>query len=154
MKFFAVMLLLTGASNSVYCQLSSSQNFSSSRIESPLIRVPSDDFPYKVAMPPGLRMRNTGRTLTIIGGAMLVGGIALLASADEPYYSAYSTPYGTHEEGDPKAAVGILMMLGGTGMAVPGIIFWSKGSKKYKRYLEREAALHFERGGVSVALRF
>lgn len=90
-------------------------------VVSPLIINPAGEGEYKVYMPPGLRMRNAGRTLTIIGGAMLVGGIIVFSSAEKTYYSYNSTNGTSYEEGDPKAAIGILMIAGGLGMTVPGV---------------------------------
>lgn len=100
---------------------------------------------------PGLRMRNTGRTLTIGGGILFIGGVIMMNSADELYYTSTQTQYGTVSEGDPKGALGILMSIGGAGMMVPGIIFWSKGAKKYKRHLERQS-VSFKVGGSGVGL--
>ncbi len=90
---------------------------------------------------------------------MLVGGVAVYSSADAGYYTYSSSNYGTQESGDPKAAVGILMMVSGAGMTVPGIILWSKGSKKYNHYLEtrREelpVSLHIRGKGLSLQYRF
>jgi len=93
---------------------------------------------YKMAYAPGLRMRNVGRTLTIVGSGLLVGGIIVFASADEKYYTSQQTQYGTQEEGDPKALLGLLMITGGAGMTVPGIILWSKGAKKFNNYIEQD----------------
>ena len=95
-------------------------------------------------------MRNTGRTLTIIGGAMLIGGIIVYNNADLAYDYYTQTDYKEQQQ----AALGVLMIMGGTGMTVPGIIFWSKGSKKYKRHLEREAAFNFQGTGLSLSYRF
>jgi len=119
-------------------------------VESPLLAKPLQPVPYKVSYPPGYRMRNTGRTLTIIGSAMLIGGIIVYNNADLAYDYYTQTDYKEQQ----KAALGVLMIMGGTGMTVPGIIFWSKGSKKYKRHLEREAAFNFQGTGISVSYRF
>jgi hypothetical protein len=119
-------------------------------VESLLLLKPAQPVPYKVSYPPGYRMRNTGRTLTIIGGAMLIGGIIVYNQADLAYDYYTQTDYKEQQ----KAALGVLMIMGGTGMTVPGIIFWSKGSKKYKRHLEREAAFNFQGTGISVSYRF
>jgi hypothetical protein len=126
-------------------------------VVSPLIMNPAGEGAYKVYMPPGLRMRNAGRTLTIIGGAMLVGGVVVFGSAEETYYSYNSYNGTTYEEGDPKAAVGILMMVGGLGMSIPGVILWTKGAKKYNRYLEQhegEQTVSFNTTGNGVSLRY
>jgi hypothetical protein len=122
---------------------------------SPVFRKTLQAGDYQVAKPPGLRMRNTGRTLTILGSAMLIGGIIVYSGADEGYYTSYYGTNGSYEEGDPQAAVGILMIVGGAGMTVPGIIFWSKGSKKYKRYLEQQnASVGFTGRGLALRYRF
>ncbi|NJM25659.1 MAG: hypothetical protein HC859_09380 [Bacteroidia bacterium] len=95
---------------------------------------------------PGYRQRNTGRALTIMGGVMLVTGVVLVSTADATYYNTTVTSSGTYEEGDPKGGFGTLMMAGGLGMTIPGIILWSKGSKRYNRYLEKtkwkQASMH------------
>lgn len=109
---------------------------------------------------PGERQKRTGSTLTIIGGILFVGGVATLASADELYYNK-STSYVngqqvTTEEGDPKALAGFVMVAGGAGMAIPGIIFWTKGTRRYKAYMAEHGTLSFNVHGTSgsVAYRF
>ena len=103
--------------------------------------------------PPGLRMRNTGRTLTIIGSALFVGGVIMVATADELYYETTYSSSGTSSEGDPQGAFGVVMIAGGTGMIIPGIIFWNKGNKRYKQHLaEQGASLGLK--GTGLALRY
>ena len=118
---------------------------------SPLIVNNFQPVPYKISYPPGYRMRNTGRTLTIIGGIMLIGGIIVYNDADPVYDSQYTTYYTKDQQ---QAALGVLMVMGGTGMTIPGIILWSKGSRKYKRHLEREAAFNYQGSGFSLSYRF
>ena len=125
----------------------------SGEYQSPLIVQSGQRVAYKISYPPGFRMRNVGRTLTVIGGAMLIGGIIVFNNADRNY-NTYQTSTGTYNEGDPQAALGALMIVGGTGMVIPGIILWSKGSKKYNRYLERETALSIKGQGISLSYRF
>jgi hypothetical protein len=104
---------------------------------------------------PGLRMRNAGRTLTICGGVLFIGGVVMMNNADELYYTTTQTQNGTIQEGDPKGALGVLMTVGGIGMAVPGIILWSKGQKKYNRYLERQTvSMNVEGTGLSLRYSF
>jgi hypothetical protein len=106
---------------------------------------------------PGQRMRNTGRTLTLLGAGLLVGGIAVASSAESLYYqSNYSSNGGSTSQGDPKGALGIVMMTGGAGMIVPGIIFWSKGSKKFKAGLQEAptTALRLHSNGMSIRCNF
>lgn len=125
-----------------------------SRNTSPVfLKDPSPGLGTGSAAPRGLRMRNTGRALTICGGALAIGGIIMMNSADELYYTTTSGPSGTVEEGDPKGALGVLMTVAGVGMAVPGIIFWSKGQKKYNRYLEQQR-VSFNSTASGLSLRY
>jgi hypothetical protein len=98
-------------------------------------------------------MRNVGRTLTVLGGGMLIGGIVVFHNADKTIYT-YQTSSGTYNEVDPKVALGVLMVMGGTGMTVPGIILWSKGARKFNRYLEQQTACVFNGTSVSLQYRF
>ena len=109
---------------------------------------------YKVSMPPGVKMRNAGRIMTIVGGALIIGGIVMVSNADETYYNYSSTTSGNYEDGDLQGALGVVMIVGGTGLTVPGIIMWSKGSKRYKHHLEREAAFNFKGTQLSLSYRF
>ncbi|MBA4055763.1 MAG: hypothetical protein C0490_13690 [Marivirga sp.] len=156
MKSFIAALVLAStvmsAEAQVYAQAES--NPSQTKAKSPVIINKPENVAYTISRPPGLRMRNTGRMLTIIGGAMLIGGIIVYNNADSDYYNSYTNSNGTYTEGDPQAALGVLMIAGGVGMTVPGIIFWSKGAKKYKRHLEREAAFNFQGRGISLSYRF
>jgi hypothetical protein len=98
---------------------------------------------------PGYRMRNTGRALTISGLTMLTGGLILMNSGG---------PRSTHPNVVPdddawRRSLGFTIAYSGVGMAVPGIILWKKGSRKYKRSLEREQ-YSIETDGASIALRY
>jgi hypothetical protein len=99
-------------------------------------------------------MRNAGRTMTIIGVPLFIAGLIVFNNADENYYNSVTTSSGTYTEGDPQAALGILMSVAGAGLTIPGAILWSKGSKKYKRYLERESALKLNGRGLTLSYRF
>lgn len=155
MKVIASLLLFMCTVISSKAQLFASAKVTTlpSQQGSPLLVKHLQPVPYKVSMPPGLKMRNVGRTLTIIGGAMLIGGIIVYNNADPYYdYNSQGTTYYTKEE--QQAALGVLMVMGGAGMTIPGIILWSKGGKKYKRHLEREAAFNFQGTGASLSYRF
>ena len=105
--------------------------------------------------PPGLRMRNTGRTLTIAGSILLISGIAMMATADEIFYTTTYSSSGSYSEGDPQGAVGLILTAAGAGMAIPGIIFWDKGSKRYKAYLSNaRASVRIARTGLALCLHF
>ena len=63
--------------------------------------------------PPGLRRKKIGTALTIGGTALVIGGIAMVSSADALYYNYNTGSNGSYEEGDPKGALGIVMITGG-----------------------------------------
>jgi len=129
-------------------------SYASQEVSSPLYLTHAEVMPGS-AMPRGLRMRNTGRALTILGAALAIGGIVMMNNADQLYYTTTQTQNGTVTEGDPKGALGVLMTITGAGMAVPGIIFWSKGQKKYNRHLEQQsAALNIKPSGLSLTYSF
>ncbi|MBL7856158.1 MAG: hypothetical protein JNM57_00600 [Cyclobacteriaceae bacterium] len=98
---------------------------------------------------PGERMKRTGSTLTVIGGALFIGGIILTSQGSTEY-----DPYTGYEVADEKLALGVTMLVVGTGMLVPGIIFWSKGAKKYNRYMEQQQSLSFKVRGPALSLAY
>jgi len=156
MKFFIVALALCGWGLSARAQFVANAGTSelSQSYFSPIVVNDVQRVAYKIAYPPGYRMRNTGRMLTLIGVPLFIGGIIVLNNADESYYNSVTTSSGTYTEGDPQAAAGILMIGVGAGLTVPGVIFWTKGAKKYKRHMEREAAFNFSGKGLSLSYRF
>ena len=103
-------------------------------------------------------MRNAARVLTIVGSAFIVGGAILYGTADDTYYkSTYTSSTGTVSEGDPQAGLGFVMMATGVGITVPGVIFWSKGSKKYNEHLRQggqATSLQFKGNGLALNFRF
>ena len=104
-------------------------------------------------LPPGLRRKNIGTAMTIGGAVLVVGGIAMVSSADALYYNYSTGSNGTYDEGDPKGALGILMITGGVGLIIPGLILWSKGGKRYKQYLEEQQELSLNMTGSGISLR-
>ncbi|MBL0741243.1 hypothetical protein [Chryseolinea lacunae] len=153
MKRFILVFALVCITLCTQAQIYASLKQEKSTVVSPIVVQPTKVV-YEVTTPPGLRMRNAGRFMTIAGGALLVGGIAVFSSADEKYYTYTSTNNGTVEEGDPKAALGLLMMVAGGGLTIPGVILWTKGAKKYNRFMEKQAALNFKGNGISVSYHF
>ncbi len=71
------------------------------------------------------KKRNTGIVLSSIGGAALVGGIAMIATADWEYTRSGNN----YNSNDPKAVIGILSVLAGIPMTIIGIVKTAKGSK-------------------------
>lgn len=157
MKFFVVVLALCSFGMSAHGQFAA--NVGASEINqapsSPVIISNVQRVQYKIAYPPGYRMRNTGRLLTLIGAPLLIGGIIMMSNADHEYQTV-TTSSGTYTEVDPQEAGGALMIVVGAGLTVPGVIFWSKGAKKLKRHMERtqDAAFKIDNKGLSLSYRF
>ena len=153
MKFLCVVFAMTATCMSVNAQYYASVSKAPvSSINSLQVRPPKIQYDPK---PSGLRMRNTGRTLTILGSIMLVGGVIMAASADELYYQSNYSSSGSYSEGDPRGAFGVVLAVAGTGMAIPGIIFWNKGSKRYNKYLEEQrASLSIKGAGLALLYQF
>lgn len=118
---------------------------------SPLILNSTRHVAYKVSRPPGYRMRKAGTIMTIAGSALAIGGLLVYNAADHNMTYNSSTGY---YENDPQEVLGIVMGVYGVGLTIPGIILWSKGGKKYKRYLERETAFEFKGNRFSLSYRF
>lgn len=136
--FFALMLTATVSSAQEVAALS----------DQPSIKFATKNL-ADVKRLPGYRMRNTGRALTLGGLTMLTGGLILMNSGG---------PRSTHpnvveDEDAWMRSLGFTIAYSGVGMAIPGIILWKKGSRKYKRSLEREQ-YSIETDGASVAFRY
>ena len=71
-------------------------------------------------LPPGYRMRRVGATLTL-AGCFLIGGAVIVKN-------------------NSTLPISPAMVVGGVEMMVPGIIFWSKGAKKYRIYQAEQAS--------------
>jgi hypothetical protein len=105
--------------------------------------------PVGTKRPPGLRQRNVGRALALGGVAMFAGGVMLINQADPPVTRNGYTQY------DYRETLGSLMVTGSLGMIIPGVILWSKGAKRYNRYLEKQSlSLHFEGAYPALCYRF
>ncbi len=98
-------------------------------------------------------MRNAGRLMTIIGVPLFIGGIIVFENAEDNYYGSLNNTGGYYYE-EEQAAAGALMTVAGAGLTIPGVILWTKGAKKYKRHMEREAAFNFKGKGLSLRYRF
>ncbi len=111
---------------------------------------------------PGEKKKKVGRTMTILGGALIVGGIAVCASAD-PYYeeTTYNQTTGQYETQtiDPKYLLGGFMIALGVGASVPGVIIWRKGIREYDKYMIEQGdtgalRLGVGHGGAVLSYRF
>ena len=110
--------------------------------------IPSSAVRHVEVLPPGYRMKNVGSTLTLAGSFLVIGGVILASNSDDTINSNYnSVPTVNLQE-----VLASYMIGGGVGMIVPGIIFWAKGARKYKRFLAEEdnhnVSLRFTGNGV------
>jgi hypothetical protein len=109
---------------------------------------------------PGERQKKFGSTMTGIGAALIVGGIVMYANSDKtPEYVTYMNSNGTYTsyyEYDPKYIFGIMCMVVGTGVTIPGILIWRKGIKTNNKYLLEQQNLSFylQGNGGTLAYRF
>ncbi|MBA4145953.1 MAG: hypothetical protein DI538_08165 [Azospira oryzae] len=99
-------------------------------------------------LPPGYRMKNVGSTLMLAGSFLVIGGVILASNSDDTINSNYNSVPTVN----PQEVLASYMIGGGVGMIVPGIIFWAKGARKYKRFLAEEdnhnVSLRFTGNGV------
>lgn len=152
MRWVLLVFIFAG----VYADAKSQDLFASLNtrgVQSPVFK-PS--FSYKTfdkaLLPPGYRMRKVGSTLTIAGAALFLGGIIVVSEADKTSY--YNSSTGQQVYDDPMFGAGSLMLVAGVGMMVPGIIFWSKGAKRYNQYLrDLQASVVVNGSGLSVRLK-
>lgn len=93
-----------------------------------------------------------------LGGAMLIGGIIMYSRADKTveedtvFYS--NGTYDIVYDMDPKYPGGILLMIAGTGISVPGVLIWRKGVKKYNQYMIEQERLSFYYHGTGATIRY
>lgn len=162
MKFIIVMLCGLAASFSVHAQLAatvSSQSRHEAILSPVFLQEPAGgmQFPVRGNLP-GQHGIRKGKTLTIIGGILLVGGVVLVSSADALYYNSTTTNGTTTESGDIKGGLGVIMIAGGVGMIIPGIIIWSKNKRRYEQYKmehpQQSLSLGVGGSGAGVAYRF
>jgi hypothetical protein len=111
---------------------------------------------------PGEKKKKVGSVMTVLGGALFVGGIAVYASGDPNYENTtYNQTTGQYETTtvDPKRVLGVLMCMAGAGVAIPGVIIWTKGIRQYNQYMREQGEtgslkLSVGNGGVGFAYHF
>lgn len=111
---------------------------------------------YKIPRLPGERMIKVGRTLTIIGSVVAIGGVIMYSQRDPDYYrQTYQGGTYYDVDTDPKAILGQALFGLGVGMIVPGVLVWTRGVKTHRRYLEKNSqSLYIPAGKVGVGYRF
>jgi len=101
--------------------------------------------------PPGARMAKLGKTFTIIGGALIVGGIIVSSNAK----SSLVYTSGGYYQDNSEEVLGYVMIIYGVGFTIPGVILWSKGNKKMRWYeQQQELTLNLKGAGLGVAYKF
>jgi hypothetical protein len=107
--------------------------------------------------PPGLKKRNIGRNMTIIGGAFVVTGLCLsLSASPNTHYNPGVGVSGNYHY-DSSYENGLFVANFGMGLVVPGVILWSNGRRKYKEYKnqsQESLSLHSMGSGFSLRYRF
>ncbi len=128
----------------------------STAVVSPVIQKKTMRIAYEASKPPGLRMRGAGTIMTICGSGLIIAGAIIASTADPTSGQTHvNTNNGTtYTDGEMDQAMGVLGVVAGVGLTVPGIILWTKGNKKYQRYLETQTAFNFTQNGVGLTYRF
>lgn len=103
-------------------------------------------------------MKNTGIVMTVGGGAMAIGGIILFSNSLDDLNEYNNTYYAEGDEG-ANAFVGLLMAELGVGIAAGGIVLWTIGSSKVRKYTNKMNSLSFNlnddpRRALSLTYRF
>ncbi len=102
--------------------------------------------------PPGETMQKVGRALTLSGGVLLVAGIIVTANVD--FNNLVDKDGMVNYTNEGQLIIGLVFIEGGIGMLIPGIIFWSRGSKKLERYKqEQNLSLGVKGNGLSLRLK-
>jgi hypothetical protein len=125
---------------------------------SPNLNTPDNKLFYAGKVEKYRKMKGTGATLTVVGGILLVVGIATLVNATS---SSYTNSYGstqTSTSGNAGAgAVAYLLGVAGLGAGIPLWIVGAHQQRKYSKRLEG-FTLRFnvnpQNKGVTVACRF
>jgi hypothetical protein len=124
-------------------------------IVSPVVQKKNLRIAYEATKPPGLRMRKAGMIMTICGGGLMIAGAIVYSNADPNAGPVHVNQNGQpYTDGEVDQAMGVLGVMAGAGLTIPGLILWSKGGKKYKRYLDTQTAFNFTKNGAGLTYRF
>ncbi len=144
LAFALIIIFFTPGNAQDTFSFGSAENF-----ELKILNVPADP------EPPGKKMMGVGKGLTFGGIGLLGLGVMLLSTADYSAFDTNTNPGYYNSEPDMQITLGATAVVGGIGMIIPGIIFWSKGSKKYKVYqLQQSGSINFAPNEVSLRYRF
>ena len=124
-------------------------------VVSPIVQKKAQRIAYEATTPPGLRMRKVGMIMTMCGGGMILAGAIIYSNADPNAGAVHTSTNGTmYTDGEVQQELGLLCVGAGIGLTVPGVILWTKGTKKFNRYLETQTAFNFTRNGAGLTYRF
>lgn len=108
---------------------------------------------------PGQKQKKIGSTMMGIGGAMLIGGLVMYVRSDKTVTedSVYNTTTGRWDptlDYDPRYPGGILLMVAGTGISIPGFLIWRRGVKKFNQYMIEQERLSLYYNGTGATIRY
>src|SRR5258706_14897128 len=125
---------------------------------SPNLNTPDNKLFYAGKVEKYRKMKGTGATLTVVGGILLVVGIATLVNAtSNSYTNSYGTTSTSTSNNAATGAVAYLLGLGGLGAGIP---LWIVGAHQQRKYSKRLEAftLRFNMNpqgkGLTLACRF
>lgn len=117
-----------------------------------------ETFDSEKVSPPGLKMKRIGTAMTIVGGAFIVTGVVMMATADEIRFSNYQVDDdgNVEESGDNQGYYGVLFTANGLALTGTGIVLWKIGARKYRNATQTQSNLSIgpTRNGVGLRLRF
>ncbi len=125
---------------------------------SPNLNTPDNKLFYAGKVEKYRKMKGTGATLTVVGGILLVVGIATLVNAtSNSYTNSYGSTSTSTSNNAATGAVAYLLGLGGLGAGIPLWIVGAHQQRKYSKRLEG-FTLRFNMNpqgkGLTLACRF
>ena len=152
MKFLLCVFFIVATFVSGSAQIfASARPMDGKHVVSPLIVQSGQRIQYRI---PGLRMRKTGTILTVVGGAFMVGAVAVYNNGDPNKIARYNSDGSVVTDEDEHHLLGGLMFFIGTSMTVPGAILWIKGAQKYNHNTDRQAAIRLRPTGLAFSYKF
>lgn len=125
--------------------------------ESSAEKINSDKLLYAGKAEKYRKRKNTGATLTVLGGVLFIVGVATLSNSS--YNTTYNGGYtSTSTSGNPEAgALAFLFGVGGLGAGIP---LWAVGAHQQRKYNAKLQSLSFrfhlnpQGKGLTLAYRF
>jgi hypothetical protein len=124
---------------------------------SPNLNTPDNKLFYAGKVEKYRKMKGTGATLTVMGGILLVVGIATLVNATSSYTNSYGSTQTSTSGNAAAGAVAYLLGLGGLGAGIP---LWIVGAHQHRKYNAKLEGLSLrfnlspQGKGMTIACRF